>query len=78
MRQWTTAPRDLGSSWLLALSVLLLFLGLGANTIWDANEAFYVDTPRHMVESGDYINPQFNGEPRMNKPVLSYWVVAAF
>ncbi|MCC7185484.1 MAG: glycosyltransferase family 39 protein [Acidobacteria bacterium] len=78
MRQWTTAPRDFGTSWLLALSVLLLFLGLGANTIWDANEAFYVDTPRHMVESGDYINPQFNGEPRMNKPVLSYWVVAAF
>jgi 4-amino-4-deoxy-L-arabinose transferase-like glycosyltransferase len=68
--------RDSGTSVLLALSVLLLFLGLGANTIWDANEAFYVDTPRHMVESGDYVNPQFNGEPRMNKPVLSYWVVA--
>jgi hypothetical protein len=48
----------------------LLFLGLGANTIWDANEAFYVDTPRHMVESGDYVSPQFNGEPRMNKPVF--------
>ena len=63
---------------LLAASVLLLFLGLGANTIWDANEAFYVDTPRHMVESGDYVNPQFNGEPRMNKPVLSYWIVAGF
>ncbi|MBM3751991.1 MAG: glycosyltransferase family 39 protein [Acidimicrobiia bacterium] len=63
---------------LLAASVLLLFLGLGANTIWDANEAFYVDTPRHMVETGDYVNPQFNGEPRMNKPVLSYWIVAGF
>jgi 4-amino-4-deoxy-L-arabinose transferase-like glycosyltransferase len=57
-------------------AVLLLFLGLGANTIWDANEAFYVDTPRQMVLSGDYVNPVFNGEPRMNKPVLSYWVVA--
>lgn len=54
----------------------LLFIGLGANTIWDANEAFYVDTPRQMVLSGDYVNPVFNGEPRMNKPVLSYWVVA--
>jgi 4-amino-4-deoxy-L-arabinose transferase-like glycosyltransferase len=70
MGQWASV--------LLALAGLLLFLGLGANTIWDANEAFYVDTPRHMVESGDYINPEFNGEPRMNKPVLSYWVVAAF
>lgn len=63
---------------LLAASVLLLFLGLGANTIWDANEAFYVETPKQMVLSGDYINPEFNGEPRMNKPVLSYWVVAGF
>lgn len=78
MSQWTSGLRDRGTSILLALSVLLLFLGLGANTIWDANEAFYVDTPRHMVESGDYVNPQFNGEPRMNKPVLSYWIVAGF
>jgi 4-amino-4-deoxy-L-arabinose transferase-like glycosyltransferase len=62
--------------WLLLPAVALLFLGLGANTIWDANEAFYVETPRQMLLSGDYINPSFNGEPRMNKPVLSYWVVA--
>jgi 4-amino-4-deoxy-L-arabinose transferase-like glycosyltransferase len=63
---------------LLAASALLLFLGLGANTIWDANEAFYVETPRQMVLTGDYVHPQFNGEPRMNKPVLSYWIVAGF
>src|SRR5688572_33195481 len=63
--------------WLLLIpAVALLFLGLGANTFWDANEAFYVDTPRQMVRSGDYLNPVFNGAPRMNKPVLSYWVVA--
>jgi 4-amino-4-deoxy-L-arabinose transferase-like glycosyltransferase len=65
-----------GLRWLLIPAVALLFLGLGANTIWDANEAFYVDTPRQMIQSGDYVNPVFNGEPRMNKPVLSYWVVA--
>ncbi len=57
-------------------AVALLFVGLGTNTIWDANEAFYVDTPRQMVLSGDYVTPVFNGEPRLNKPVLSYWVVA--
>ena len=61
---------------LLIPAVALLFLGLGSNTIWDANEAFYADTPRQMVLSGDYVNPVFNGEARMNKPVLSYWVVA--
>jgi 4-amino-4-deoxy-L-arabinose transferase-like glycosyltransferase len=61
---------------LLIPAVALLFLGLGASTIWDANEAFYADTPRQMVLSGDYVNPIFNGEARMNKPVLSYWIVA--
>ena len=31
-----------------------------------------------MIERGDYVNPTFNYEPRINKPVLSYWIVAAF
>jgi 4-amino-4-deoxy-L-arabinose transferase-like glycosyltransferase len=56
----------------------VLFLALAANSIWDANEAFYVETPHQMVVTGDYLNPTFNGLPRFNKPVLSYWVVAGF
>jgi 4-amino-4-deoxy-L-arabinose transferase-like glycosyltransferase len=55
----------------------VFFVGLGANSIWDANEAFYVETPRQMVITGDYVSPAFGGEPRFNKPVLSYWLVAA-
>src|SRR5580765_8883899 len=61
---------------LLVVALPVFFLYLGANSIWDANEAFYVETPRQMVLSGDYVNPSFNGQPRFNKPVLSYWVVA--
>ncbi len=53
-------------------------MDLGGSSIWDANEAFYVETPREMMERGDYINPTFNYEPRFNKPVLSYWIVAGF
>ncbi len=63
---------------LLVASAILLFVDPGGSTIWDANEAFYVETPRQMVESGDYVNPSFNGQPRFNKPVLSYWIVAGF
>lgn len=63
---------------LLVASAILLFVDLGGSTIWDANEAFYVETPHQMVLTGDYINPSFNGEPRFNKPVLSYWIVAGF
>jgi 4-amino-4-deoxy-L-arabinose transferase-like glycosyltransferase len=60
----------------LVAALTPFFLNLGGATIWDANEAYYVETPREMLESGDYINPSFNYEPRFNKPVLSYWVVA--
>jgi 4-amino-4-deoxy-L-arabinose transferase-like glycosyltransferase len=63
---------------LLVAAVCPYFVGLGDSSIWDANEAFYVETPREMLESGDYVSPTFNYEPRLNKPVLSYWIVAAF
>jgi len=63
---------------LLALSIVPYVVGLDDNAIWDANEAFYVETPRQMIERGDYLNPSFNGRPRFNKPPLSYWIVAGF
>ena len=63
---------------LLVLACAVYFVALGASSIWDANEAFYVETPREMMEAHDYINPSFNYLPRFNKPVLSYWIVAAF
>jgi 4-amino-4-deoxy-L-arabinose transferase-like glycosyltransferase len=65
-------------SLLLVAAVCPYFVGLGDSSIWDANEAFYVETPREMLESGDYVSPTFNYEPRLNKPILSYWIVAAF
>jgi 4-amino-4-deoxy-L-arabinose transferase-like glycosyltransferase len=63
---------------LLALAICPYFVDLGGSSIWDANEAFYVETPREMMERGDYVSPTFNYEPRLNKPILSYWIVAAF
>src|ERR1043165_2729452 len=62
---------------LLAAAIVPYFLDLGGSSIWDANEAFYVETPREMAARGDYISPTFNYEPRFNKPVLIYWIVAA-
>src|SRR5688500_9506665 len=31
-----------------------------------------------MIERGDYVTTMFNYEPRLNKPVRSYWIVAGF
>ena len=62
---------------LLVLAVVPYFVNLGATSIIDANEAFYTETPREMIERGDWISTTFNYEPRLNKPPLSYWVVGA-
>jgi 4-amino-4-deoxy-L-arabinose transferase-like glycosyltransferase len=71
-------PFELGLAALLVAAIAPYFVGLNDSSIWDANEAFYVETPREMMERGDYISPTFNYEPRLNKPVLVYWVVAGF
>ena len=71
-------PRRYALPVLLFLAICPYFVDLAGSSIWDANEAFYVETPREMMERGDYINPTFNYEPRINKPVLSYWIVAGF
>jgi len=63
---------------ILALAVAPYFLRLGASSLWDANEAFYAETPREMLASGDLVNPTFNFRPRLNKPPLSYWIVVPF
>ncbi|RPI50353.1 MAG: glycosyltransferase family 39 protein [Acidobacteria bacterium] len=62
---------------LLVVAIVPYFINLGVSSIWDANEAFYAQTPREMIEAGDYVTPSFNFQLRMNKPVLSYWNVAA-
>jgi 4-amino-4-deoxy-L-arabinose transferase-like glycosyltransferase len=63
---------------LLVLAAAVYFVSLGNSAIWDANEAFYVETPREMLEANDFLNPTFNYLPRFNKPVLSYWIVGLF
>jgi 4-amino-4-deoxy-L-arabinose transferase-like glycosyltransferase len=63
---------------LLVAAVVPYFVGLGSSSIWDANEAFYAQTPREMMSGHDFVNPSFNFQLRYNKPVFSYWEVAAF
>ena len=64
--------------WLLLLLALPFFVALDDSSLWDSNEAFYAQTPREMLEQGNWVAPSFNGKPRLNKPPLSYWVVAPF
>ena len=53
-----------------------LVAGLGRGAIADADEAFYAESAREMVESGDWLTPHYNYEPRFQKPALYYWLAA--
>jgi 4-amino-4-deoxy-L-arabinose transferase-like glycosyltransferase len=59
------------------LAALSFFAGLGRGAIGDNDEAFYAESAREMVESGNWITPHFNYEPRFQKPALYYWLTAA-
>jgi 4-amino-4-deoxy-L-arabinose transferase-like glycosyltransferase len=59
------------------LAALTFFGGLGRGAIADNDEAFYAESAREMVESGDWITPHFNYEPRFQKPALYYWLTAS-
>jgi 4-amino-4-deoxy-L-arabinose transferase-like glycosyltransferase len=60
-----------------ALCLVTFFAGLGRSAIGDADEAFYAQSAREMVDSGDWITPHYNYEHRFQKPVFFYWLVAA-
>ncbi|MDR2157768.1 MAG: glycosyltransferase family 39 protein [Holosporaceae bacterium] len=43
----------------------------------DPDEGRYVEIPREMVTTGDFITPKLNGLKYFEKPVLFYWMQAA-
>ena len=59
-----------------ALCLVTFFAGLGRSAIGDADEAFYAQSAREMVEQGDWVTPHYNYEYRFQKPVFFYWMVA--
>jgi len=40
-------------------------------------EIYFLDASRAMVETGDIVVPRYQGEPFYDKPVLTYWLMAA-
>jgi 4-amino-4-deoxy-L-arabinose transferase-like glycosyltransferase len=61
---------------LLLLAALTFFAGLGRGAITDSDEAFYAESSREMVASGDWVTPHYNYETRFQKPILYYWLTS--
>ncbi len=74
--------RDERRSLLLALLALAALCGLifgqqlGALGLMDKTEGLFVEIPREMLISGDWVTPRWNGELFFDYPVWGYWMVA--
>lgn len=80
----TATPNDAALAaerrWLLALLLLAIAVRvatLGAYPLMDNTEARYAEIARKMVETGDWVMPQFEyGVPFWSKPPLSIWLTS--
>ena len=57
----------------LLLAVLFGF-GLDRYGLFDVDEAIFAEATIEMRESGDFVTPTYNGEPRYHKPPMIYWL----
>ncbi|OEK01788.1 hypothetical protein BFP97_09790 [Roseivirga sp. 4D4] len=55
---------------------ILYFINFQVNDIFTPNESFYAEAVREMFESGNFLDINYNYEPRYNKPPLTYWAIA--
>lgn len=59
------------------LGYIFFFHGIGSYSVKEPDEGRYAEIPREMVETGDWVVPHLNYVRYFEKPVLSYWIVAA-
>ena len=61
---------------LLLCGAILFFWRLGVPGLMDPDEGRYAEIAREMLASGDFITPQLNFLPYLEKPPLVYWLTA--
>lgn len=65
-------------SLVLAACFAAFFLfDIGGRNISSPDEGRYIEIPREMVETGDYVLPRLNGILYFEKPPLFYWLEAS-
>ncbi|WP_428387951.1 ArnT family glycosyltransferase [Mucisphaera sp.] len=64
---------------LIALGLLVAYVAMAAGTdLWDRDEPRYARAAVEMWETGDWLVPSLNDEPRLRKPPMIYWMMAPF
>ncbi len=57
-------------------AAVMLFWNLGVNHLWGSEDR-WAEIARSMVFSGDWLHPAINGTVYFDKPLLTYWPIAA-
>jgi 4-amino-4-deoxy-L-arabinose transferase-like glycosyltransferase len=69
------------SVWVFGLWIAFyaLLIGCTLNNTYplQGDESFYTVSAVAMVQHGQYLVPSYFGHPRLQKPILTYWLVAA-
>lgn len=61
---------------LILLLLPALLIGSGERPVSKIQEVRVAETAREMLASGDWLVPRYNGELRLQKPPLPYWLTA--
>ena len=62
---------------LVALCALLQILPAGVGSLYNETDGQYAGAAKRMVHGGSWLIPENNGVPRLVKPPLLYWMMAA-
>ena len=60
-----------------AVGLWLYLGGLTRLPLQRGNEPMYAAPPIWMLETGDYLVPHYEGGPFLQKPPLTWWILAA-
>ena len=74
--------RRISATWtatltLVALCVILQLLPAGIGSLYNETDGQYAGAAKRMVQGGSWLIPENNGIPRLVKPPLLYWMMAA-
>lgn len=62
---------------LLLLTAFTFFILLGSRALNEPDEGRYSEIAREMIETGDWVVPHLWYLPHLDKPPMTYWLVAA-
>ena len=61
---------------LLLLTAFTFFILLGSRALNEPDEGRYSEIAREMIETGDWVVPHLWYLPHLDKPPMTYWLVA--